>query len=40
MQLSLNNLFDKVYYTRIRYTRNGNYYGDPRNIRVTLRGSF
>lgn len=40
LQVSLNNLLDKTYYTRIRYTRNGNYYGDPRNIRVTLRGSF
>lgn len=40
LQVSLNNIFDKVYYTRIRYTRNGNYYGDPRNIRVTLRGAF
>lgn len=40
LQVSVNNLFDKVYYTRIRYTRNGNYYGEPRSYRATLRMRF
>ncbi|WP_337186220.1 TonB-dependent siderophore receptor [Phenylobacterium sp.] len=40
LQASINNLFDKVYYTRIRYTRNGNYYGEPRSYRVTLRARY
>lgn len=40
LQVSVNNLFDKVYYTRIRYTRNGNYYGEPRSYRATLRLRF
>lgn len=40
LQFSLNNVFDEVYYTRIRYTRNGNYYGEPRSLKVSIRAKF
>lgn len=39
-QLAVNNLFDEVYYARINNTRNGNYYGEPRNVRLTVRAKF
>ena len=42
LQLNANNLFDKVYYAKFspnsRYFNN--YYGDPRNLTLTLRASF
>lgn len=34
------NLFDKVYYQRVWATYGSNYYGEPRNVMVTLRGRF
>lgn len=38
--LNLNNVFDKTYYTSSTTLVNGNYYGDPRNLMLTLRGTF
>ncbi|MPT01336.1 MAG: TonB-dependent siderophore receptor [Pseudomonas sp.] len=40
VQLNANNLFDKHYYRQIGTTATGYYWGDPRNVSVTLRGSF
>ena len=38
--LNLNNVFDKVYYSSVTALVNGSYYGDPRNVMLTLRGTF
>ncbi|MDP9899791.1 TonB-dependent siderophore receptor [Variovorax ginsengisoli] len=38
--LNLNNVFDKVYYSSITALVNGSYYGDPRHVMLTLRGTF
>lgn len=38
--LNVNNVFDKRYYSSVAALVNGNYYGDPRNFMLTLRGSF
>lgn len=38
--LTINNLFDKVYYQRVWAAYGSNYFGDPRNVMVTLRGKF
>ncbi|MFJ4346498.1 TonB-dependent siderophore receptor [Pseudomonas sp. NPDC089401] len=35
-----NNLFDKHYYRTVSSSANGNYYGEPRNFSVTLRGQY
>ncbi|WP_230385598.1 TonB-dependent siderophore receptor [Pseudomonas putida] len=35
-----NNLFDKKYYSTIGATGWGNYYGEPRNVMLTLNGNF
>jgi len=40
LTLNANNLFDKVYYQTVASTVNGNFYGDPRNYMLTLRGEF
>ncbi|HDS1737763.1 TonB-dependent receptor [Pseudomonas sp. BP8] len=40
VQLNANNLFDKKYYRQIGTTATGYYWGDPRNVSVTLRGTF
>ncbi|MNR77776.1 Fe(3+)-pyochelin receptor precursor [compost metagenome] len=40
IQLNVNNLFDKVYYKKFAPTGIGYYYGDPRNVMVSLRASF
>lgn len=37
--VNLNNLFDKTYYTSVG-SNNGNFYGEPRNVMLTLRGDF
>jgi len=37
--LNVNNLFDKVYYSQLGYA-SGNRYGEPRNVTVSLRGTF
>lgn len=38
--LNLNNVFDKRYYRALAGFNNGSYYGDPRNLMLTLRGAF
>ncbi|WP_448677413.1 TonB-dependent siderophore receptor [Delftia acidovorans] len=38
--LNINNLLDKVYYERVGTASGGNWYGTPRNVVLTLRGSF
>lgn len=40
LQANVNNLFDKVYYKRFGPTGLSWYYGDPRNVSVSLRGSL
>jgi len=40
VSLNANNLFDKAYYQTVSSAANGNFYGDPRNYMVTLRGTF
>ena len=40
VQANVNNLFDKVYYKKFAPTGLGYYYGDPRNVSVSLRGSL
>jgi outer membrane receptor for ferric coprogen and ferric-rhodotorulic acid len=40
VQLNVNNLFDKVYYKKYAPTGIGYYYGDPRNVMVSLRANF
>jgi outer membrane receptor for ferric coprogen and ferric-rhodotorulic acid len=40
VQVNLNNLSDKVYYKKYQPTGIGNYYGDPRNVMLTLQGKF
>lgn len=37
---NLNNVFDKTYYVTIGTPGYGNFYGDPRNFLVSLRGKF
>ena len=38
--LNVNNLFDKTYYRTLAGSSGGNFYGEPRNVMVTLRGKF
>lgn len=38
--VNFNNMFDKRYYSTLSSFVNANYYGDPRNVMLTLRGSF
>lgn len=38
--LNLNNLFDKTYYKSMGTSGSGNWYGEPRHVMLTLRGSF
>lgn len=38
--LNFNNMFDKRYYTSIGNLVNSSHYGDPRNVMLTLRGTF
>lgn len=40
VQLNANNLFDKTYYKKYSPTGIGNYYGDPRNVMLTVRAAF
>ncbi|KAF1044624.1 TonB-dependent siderophore receptor [Xylophilus sp.] len=40
VQLNVNNLFDKVYFKKVDPTGTSNYYGDPRNVMVSLRARF
>lgn len=38
--LNFNNMFDKTYYVSVGNLLNSSHYGEPRNVMVTLRGSF
>jgi outer membrane receptor for ferric coprogen and ferric-rhodotorulic acid len=38
--LNFNNMFDKTYYASVGNLLNSSHYGDPRNVMLTLRGSF
>lgn len=38
--LNINNLLDKTYYKTVGKSDRGNWYGDPRNVSLTLRGMF
>ena len=38
--VNVNNLFDKVYYERVGASNGGNWYGAPRNVMLTLRGTY
>lgn len=38
--LNINNLFDRTYYKTMGTSGSGNWYGDPRNFYLTLRGTF
>lgn len=38
--VNANNLFDKTYYQTVGTTERGNWYGEPRNYMLTLRGTF
>ena len=40
LQANVNNLTDKLYYAKYGPTGIGNYYGDPRNVLVSLRAKF
>jgi len=40
LDLNVNNLFDKTYYSTIGTPGGGNWYGEPRNAALTLRGTF
>lgn len=39
-QVNVNNLFDKLYYAKYVTTGFSNYYGDPRNVLVSLRAAY
>ena len=38
--LNVNNVFDKTYFSTVGSSGYGNFYGDPRNLLLTLRGNF
>nr|WP_279655424.1 TonB-dependent receptor [Pseudomonas petroselini] len=38
--LNSNNLFDKSYYNTVGNASWGNFYGEPRNFTVSLKGNF
>lgn len=38
--LNFNNLFDEIYYQTVGTSASGNWYGEPRNFMVSLRGKF
>ncbi|AIR89438.1 TonB-dependent siderophore receptor [Pseudomonas cremoricolorata] len=40
VQLNANNIFDRKYYRQVAPTATGYYWGDPRNVSLTLRGTF
>lgn len=39
-QVSVENIFDKTYYTRVNQTTRGNFYGTPRRFTVALNANF
>lgn len=38
--INVNNLFDKHYFRKLSGTTAGNYYGDPRNVMLTIRAAY
>ncbi|MCY1244952.1 TonB-dependent siderophore receptor [compost metagenome] len=38
--LTVNNLFDKVYYQRVWAAYGSNYYGEPRSVMLNLRATY
>ena len=40
LTLNMNNVFDKWYYRTVGSSASGNYYGEPRNVMLTLRGRY
>lgn len=40
LALNVNNVFDKTYYATLGVPNGGNWYGEPRNATLTLRGQF
>ena len=40
VQVNVNNVFDKRYYATVGSVQGGNFYGEPRNFSVALRGKF
>nr|WP_180166619.1 TonB-dependent receptor [Stenotrophomonas sp. SbOxS2]NYT99473.1 TonB-dependent siderophore receptor [Stenotrophomonas sp. SbOxS2] len=38
--LNLNNLFDRTYYQTVQNSVSGNWYGEPRNLMLSIRGQF
>ncbi|USW94412.1 TonB-dependent receptor [Pseudomonas proteolytica] len=38
--LNGNNLFDRKYFETLKTSEYGNYYGEPRNYMLTVRGTF
>lgn len=40
LSVNANNIFDKTYYQRVDASRWNNYYGEPRNVMVSLRGKW
>ena len=40
LALNGNNLFDKHYYSSVGAINWGNFYGEPRNLMLTLQGDF
>lgn len=40
LALNVKNLFDKLYHQTLGTPRGGNWYGEPRSVALTLRGSF
>lgn len=40
VSLNVNNVFDKTYYSTVGYPGYGNFYGEPRNVMLTLKASY
>ena len=40
LALNINNLFDRVYWEKVSYPGRQNFYGEPRNVMLTLRASL
>lgn len=40
LSLNINNVFDKTYYRTVGSSSDGNWYGEPRNVILTLRASY
>ena len=40
LALNVNNLFDKTYWEKVSYPGRQNFYGEPRNVMLSLRASL